>query len=73
MKWIVQIEVDKAWVADGFDLHAGNVHERMRQLLPHAFGYEMKAKVLAAPDERKIAKAQGYPTIKEYKKARKWS
>jgi hypothetical protein len=59
-QWTVEIEVDETWVADGFDLTDERAHDIMCHALPFAYGYEIKARVLSAPDPDTIARAQGY-------------
>lgn len=58
-RWVVEIEVHETWVEDGFELTPGNVHERMRNLVPHAYGHEVRARVLEAPPQAAVRKAQG--------------
>lgn len=59
-KWTIEIEVDPTWVADGFDLDDDRAHEMLCRELPHAYGHELKARVLSAPKPELIRKAQGY-------------
>ena len=62
-KWTVQFEVDETWVADGFNLTNERAHEMLANTLTSAYNHELKAKVLSAPDQEKIAKAQGYQSL----------
>lgn len=59
-KWTLEIEVHKMWVADGFDLTDGRVHDIMTQHLGYAAGHEVKGRVLSRPPDEAIAEAQGY-------------
>lgn len=59
-KWVVEIEVADTWVADGFDLDDDRAHKMLAEHLPYAYGHELKARVLKAPDPDAIAKEQGY-------------
>ncbi len=65
--WTIQIEVHETWVEDGFDLTPKNVHDRVMALLPYAFGHEVRAKVLQAPPDEAVAKAQGYKDVEKYR------
>ena len=58
-KWIVQIEVDDSWVAEGVDL----TRERMQDMVGHGTGAhnsEIKVKIIHHPDVKVIRKLQGY-------------
>ena len=59
-KWIVEIEVDVLWVADGFNLDNDRASEMVRKELPYAYTSEVTAKVLKAPHVADIMKVQGY-------------
>lgn len=69
IKWIVEISVDETWVEDGFNLSNPNCRESHldERLLPHAYSYEKKVRVLKHPDLKKVAKLQGYNSVKEMK------
>lgn len=58
-RWTVEIEVHETWVADGFNLDDDRAHEMMTRELSHAYGHEVRARVLSAPPADAIAKAQG--------------
>jgi hypothetical protein len=58
--WVVAIEVDESWVADGFELTDERAHQMVGQALPYAYENEFSAKVLRGPDRRDIDAAQGY-------------
>lgn len=68
-KWIVEIEIDKHWVEDGFNITKDSIKDRVAHMVPFANSFEYSGKVLASPPEREIAKAQGYKTLKEYRKS----
>lgn len=59
-KWIVELEVNETWVADGFEL----TQERMKSMLETDLGYanssETRCRIIHSPSEDSIAKAQGY-------------
>lgn len=60
-KWIVEFEVDKCWVEDGFDLNNDRALEMLANDLQYAnVGIELGAKVLKTPDPKIIRKTQGY-------------
>lgn len=61
-KWTVEIEVHAKWVADGFELDDASAHDMLAHRLSHAYGHELRAKVLAAPDPKQIAAEQGRKT-----------
>ena len=65
-KWVVEIEVDEVWVADGFNLTEDRMHDIMCDALPFAYGFEIDTKVLDAPSNKRIAKAQGYKSVKDF-------
>ena len=57
-KWIIEIEVDPSWVADGFDMDDERAKEMLAKELPYAFNYEIAARVLKSPAKEKILKEQ---------------
>lgn len=59
-KWTVEIQVEKSWVADGFELDKEKAHEMLTKILPSAYNTELKARVLTKPDKKMIRKVQGY-------------
>lgn len=68
--WTLKISVHRSWVADGFDFADNDeAHDRVAQLLPHAYGHEFKARVLKQPDRNLVAREQGYKNAVEMKKA----
>jgi len=68
-RWIVEIEVDEIWVADGFNLD----RERLINMLGNELSFavpeqEFNGRIITAPSEDEIMFAQGYGsygTIKE--------
>jgi len=59
-KWTVEFEVDETWVADGFDLDNERALDMLNTDLCMAHGSELGAKVIKAPEQSAIRKAQGY-------------
>lgn len=68
-KWIVEFSVDASWVADGFNLSAERAKEMLAHNLRGAFGHEIGARILAAPQSRDIAKEQGFSSVKAMRAA----
>ena len=67
-KWQIEIQVDKTWVEDGFNLSDPRCLENLlNSVLPYAYGHERKAKVTKEPNMARVAKVQGYSTIEEMK------
>lgn len=58
-RWVVQFEVSETWVEDGFDLTDDRAHAMLANDLRHAYGHELRAKILKAPNARAIRVAQG--------------
>jgi hypothetical protein len=58
--WTVEMSVHKTWVEGGFDLTNDRAHAMLAHELSHAYGHELKARVISAPDKKVIRKAQGY-------------
>jgi len=59
-KWTIEIEVDEAWIADGFDMDDERATDMLGLILGWATPDEFSAKVLKAPPAKAIRKAQGY-------------
>lgn len=68
-KWVVELEIDPVWVADGFDPANEQIETIMHNSLAYVRFDELKAKVLKRPADKDIARAQGYPTVKAYRAA----
>jgi hypothetical protein len=64
-KWVVEIEVDPSWVADGFDMNDERAHSMLAKALPYAYNHELKARVLRAPSADRIARQQGYKSARD--------
>lgn len=67
LKWVVEIEVDSVWVADGFDPDNDQLHEMVCTHLAHASFDEIKTKILKRPADSQIAKLQGYKSTTLYR------
>lgn len=63
-KWTVEFTVDKTWVEDGFEMTDERAHAMIQEVLPYAYPSETKAKVIKAPSEEAIARAQRYVIAK---------
>ena len=59
-KWVVEFEVTESWVEDGFEINEDRANDMLASALPFAYGNELKAKVIKAPDAKLIRKTQGY-------------
>ncbi len=60
IKWIVEIQVEESWVADGFDLTKDRLHDMVSKDLGGAYSTEIKTKILSKPLTQTIKKLQGY-------------
>jgi len=58
-KWVVEFEVTENWVADGFNIDKDRALDMLEEALPHAYGYELAAKVIKSPEAKLIKKVQG--------------
>ncbi len=67
-KWTVEFSVDASWVADGFDLDDDRAKDMLNHDLTGAYGHEIGAKVLKAPDPARIMRVQGYTEAEIAKK-----
>lgn len=61
--WVVEIEVDAIWVADGFDIDDEEAESMIRHRLSWAHGSELGAKVLRRPDPKQVRAEQGYKEV----------
>ena len=59
-KWVVEFEVTENWVEDGFNISETRALNMLANALPYAYGSELSAKVIKAPDPKLIRKTQGY-------------
>ncbi len=59
-KWIVEIEINETWVADGYEATAENVKQA---ILAHSLGYayesEVNVKQISKPLKSEIDRVQG--------------
>lgn len=67
-KWTIEIEVDKVWIQDGFDPDAEQIKYIFLRALGFAQDGEVKVKVVERPSDRDIATAQGYKTVRAYRR-----
>ena len=58
-KWVVEFEVTKNWVEDGFNITEDRANDMIANALPYAYGSEYKATVIKSPSAKLIAKVQG--------------
>lgn len=59
-KWVVEFQVTENWVEDGFNMSEKRALDMLSNTLPYAYGYELSAKIIKAPDPKLIRKTQGY-------------
>lgn len=59
-KWTVEFTVSETWVADGFELTQGRALAMLANDLQYAYGAELGARIIKAPDRKDIRKVQGY-------------
>lgn len=59
-KWVVEIEVNETWVADGFEIDADMIQEMIQERIGYSYEQETRARIVKAPDPRAIRVAQGY-------------
>lgn len=59
-RWIVALDVDPAWVADGFDLTDDRAKSMLNAEITGAYDDELNAIVISAPPPLKIVREQGY-------------
>jgi len=60
LTWIVEISVDRSWVADGFELDDERAQSMACKTLPYAYNFEIEARVLRSPNPKLIKCLQGY-------------
>lgn len=56
--WTVKFTVSENWVEDGFNLTDETAREMLANYLPYAYGFELDATVIKAPNQEQIQKAQ---------------
>lgn len=60
-KWVIELEIDPVWVADGFEADEFHIAEAIRAYsLGYAYPHEVKAKILKRPSKKRILKEQGF-------------
>ncbi len=59
-KWKLEIEVSESWVADGFELTQQRAKDIIESAIPYSSSEETTVKILKAPTQDSIRKAQGY-------------
>lgn len=71
--WVVEIEVNPHWVADGFNLlsdeegRCEKLEEAiLAKLLPFALSSEVQVTIRRSPSPSKIAEVQGFKDVNEY-------
>lgn len=58
-KWVIEIEVDEGWVADGFTFCADTIQHLEENLIPAAIpGTEVKVRVVKSPSPESIKNAK---------------
>jgi hypothetical protein len=58
IKWVVEFGVDKCFVEDGFNLTEERAKEMLEKDLQFAYGHEVSARIVSAPDKKVIKKIQ---------------
>lgn len=69
--WVLQVGIHETWVEDGADFTDERAHELLTHHFRHAYGHELKGKVLSRPSNEAVAEAQGYKTVADYLRSRK--
>lgn len=64
-KWILELEVNETWVADGFNLTEKQWKDWAADGLAHLNASEFRTRVIHAPSVDSIAKAQGFDSADE--------
>ncbi len=59
-KWLLEVEVDPRWVADGFDFTSDRLGQVSQDLLPDAYPGEVSVRIVCAPSQDLILEEQGY-------------
>ena len=65
LKFTIEFSIDEGRVAKGFFLTAKLA--RLWLAPPHSATYESKARIIKTPDLKRVAKLQGYKTVKAFK------
>lgn len=69
-KWVVEFSVDPTWVADGFDLTRDRAQTMLRADLNGAYSHEATARIISAPDPKRIATEQGFKSVRQMRRQR---
>jgi hypothetical protein len=64
-KWIVELIVDGSIVEDGYNPDNEDVTDMLNNRFPLADNYLSKAKIIKRPNQKEVAKLQGYKSVKE--------
>ncbi len=62
-KWTVEFTVDETWVADGFEMTPEIAKAMIEKQLGYSYSHETDAKVIKAPAQAAIRKAQGFIAV----------
>lgn len=66
--WVFELTVDETWVEDGFNPDAFQMKEAIRgSMLGYAYDHEVRVKLVKKANQKAVAKAQGYRTVKAMK------
>lgn len=68
--WILQVGIEKTWVADGIDFTDERLENTIQRAYGHLRGDEIKAKVLSRPPDKNVAQEMGFETVAKYIKDR---
>ena len=58
--WLVEIEIDETWVADGFEITAERAGEWVEKDIGYASPDEISVRIKKAPKSSDIRAVQGY-------------
>lgn len=61
--WTIEVEVDRVWIEDGFDLDDEKATDIFLGALSMAYEGEVKARILARPPRSALLRAQGYTDV----------
>ncbi len=59
-KWVVEFEVDRAWVAQKFNLTQAQAQRMIEEEIPGCRPNEVKATIVDAPSQADIMRARGH-------------
>lgn len=68
LKWVVEFSVDKSWVADGYNPDNLDMFDMLANRLSSAYSHELGARILKRPDQKIVAKLQGYKSVADMKR-----